>query len=249
MASPYERFIRARDFLQRHRTDYATAYRDYAQPELDEFNWALDFFDVQARGNATPALWVVEEDGSVIWHGFMTDVTERKQIEAELQAFATTDFLTQLANRRHFMHRLEAELARLQRSPEQSAAILMFDLDYFKAINDRWGHNVGDQALRHFAAILSSQLRRTDTAGRLGGEEFAVVLSEASLDKAMHFAARIQRHIERKSYLVKCHGESCGCCPPSSGFATFSHQGRRPSSRDAGVSAFSPRGRRCPKGG
>lgn len=64
MASPYERFIRARDFLQQHRTDYATAYRDYAPPELDEFNWALDYFDTQAEGNATPALWVVEEDGS-----------------------------------------------------------------------------------------------------------------------------------------------------------------------------------------
>jgi acetyl-CoA synthetase len=64
MASPYERFIRARDFLQQHRTDYAAAYRDYQPPELDEFNWALDYFDTQAQDNATPALWVVEEDGS-----------------------------------------------------------------------------------------------------------------------------------------------------------------------------------------
>ena len=64
MASPYERFIRARDFLQQHRTDYATAYRDYRAPELDDFNWALDYFDRQAENNATPALWVVEEDGS-----------------------------------------------------------------------------------------------------------------------------------------------------------------------------------------
>lgn len=63
-ASPYERFIRTRDFLQQHRLDYDTAYRDYPAPELDEFNWALDFFDVQARDNQTPALWVVEEDGS-----------------------------------------------------------------------------------------------------------------------------------------------------------------------------------------
>jgi acetyl-CoA synthetase len=63
-ASPYERFIQARDFLQQHRLDYDTAYRDYRAPELDEFNWALDFFDVQARDNQTPALWVVEEDGS-----------------------------------------------------------------------------------------------------------------------------------------------------------------------------------------
>ncbi|MDB5935628.1 MAG: AMP-dependent synthetase [Massilia sp.] len=62
--SPYERFIEARDFLQRHRTDYAAAYRGYKAPALDTFNWALDFFDVQARGNLTPALWVIGEDGS-----------------------------------------------------------------------------------------------------------------------------------------------------------------------------------------
>ncbi|MWV15193.1 diguanylate cyclase [Pseudomonas sp. L-22-4S-12] len=132
------------------------------------------------------------EDGSVLWHGFITDITERKQIEAELQVFATTDFLTQLANRRHFMQQLEAELARVQRSAGHRATILMFDLDHFKAINDRWGHSVGDQALRHFAAILSAQLRKTDAAGRMGGEEFAVVLSEADLDQAMSFARRIQ---------------------------------------------------------
>ncbi|MCY1286512.1 diguanylate cyclase (GGDEF) domain protein [compost metagenome] len=132
------------------------------------------------------------EDGSVLWHGFITDITERKQIETELQVFATTDFLTQLSNRRHFMQQLEAELARVQRSPEHGATILMFDLDHFKAINDRWGHSVGDQALRHFATILGLQLRKTDAAGRMGGEEFAVVLSAADIDEALTFARRIQ---------------------------------------------------------
>jgi acetyl-CoA synthetase len=62
--SPTARFLQARDFLQQHRSDYDTAYRDYRAPQLDEFNWALDYFDVQARDNAIPALWVVEEDGS-----------------------------------------------------------------------------------------------------------------------------------------------------------------------------------------
>ncbi|HAT32773.1 MAG TPA: AMP-dependent synthetase, partial [Janthinobacterium sp.] len=57
-------FFQARDFLQQHRADYATAYRDYRAPALERFNWALDFFDVQARDNAVPALWVVDEDGS-----------------------------------------------------------------------------------------------------------------------------------------------------------------------------------------
>jgi len=63
-ASPTARFLQARDFLQQHRSDYDTAYRDYRAPELTEFNWALDYFDIQARDNPIPALWVVEEDGS-----------------------------------------------------------------------------------------------------------------------------------------------------------------------------------------
>jgi acetyl-CoA synthetase len=61
--TPYQRFAQARDFLQQHRTDYDTAYRDYRPPQLDNFNWALDFFDHEAKDNGTPALWVVEEDG------------------------------------------------------------------------------------------------------------------------------------------------------------------------------------------
>jgi len=62
--TPTQRFLQARDFLQRHRLDYDTAYRDFQQPELDTFNWALDFFDHQARDNHAIALWIVEEDGS-----------------------------------------------------------------------------------------------------------------------------------------------------------------------------------------
>lgn len=62
--TPTQRFVQARDFLQQHRLDYDTAWRDYQRPELDAFNWAIDYFDHQARDNHTPALWVVEEDGS-----------------------------------------------------------------------------------------------------------------------------------------------------------------------------------------
>lgn len=62
--TPYQRFAQARDFLQQHRTDYDTAYAGYQPPQFDNFNWALDFFDQEAKDNGTPALWVVEEDGS-----------------------------------------------------------------------------------------------------------------------------------------------------------------------------------------
>lgn len=135
------------------------------------------------------------EDGSVLWHGFIADITGHKLIEAELQEFATTDFLTQLRNRRSFMLQLETELARVQRTAGHCATLLMFDLDHFKDINDRWGHSVGDQALRHFAAILSEQLRKTDAAGRMGGEEFAVLLSDTDIAQAIRFGERIRSEL------------------------------------------------------
>jgi len=62
--TPYQRFAQARDFLQQHRSDYDTAYAGYQPPQFEHFNWALDFFDQEAKDNQTPALWVVEEDGS-----------------------------------------------------------------------------------------------------------------------------------------------------------------------------------------
>lgn len=132
-------------------------------------------------------------DGTILWHGFIADISPHKSIEAELQVFATTDSLTQLANRRWFIVQLEAELSCVKRSAEHRATLLMLDLDHFKKINDEWGHAVGDQALRHFAKILRSQLRQSDTAGRLGGEEFAVVLSTADIDKSLRFAERLQQ--------------------------------------------------------
>lgn len=144
------------------------------------------------QGNAEPRRL---EDGSTLWHGFITDVTERKHVEAELRGFATTDFLTQLSNRRYFMAQVGSELARIQRNDGHCAAVLMCDLDHFKSINDQWGHAVGDQMLVHFAAILRDQLRKTDIAGRVGGEEFAVVLHDAGMAEAVAFARRLQRQL------------------------------------------------------
>lgn len=135
------------------------------------------------------------EDGSTLWHGFITDVTERKRIDVELQEFASTDFLTQLPNRRHFMVQIEAELARLHRTQDRPAAVLVCDLDHFKSINDKWGHAVGDKALRHFAAILREQVRRSDIVGRVGGEEFAVVLRDSEIAEGRAFAQRLQQRV------------------------------------------------------
>ena len=134
-------------------------------------------------------------DGATLWHGFITDVTEHKRIEQELQELATIDFLTQIPNRRSFMGRMEEELARIQRGASKSAAVLMCDLDNFKLINDSYGHAVGDLVLRHFAHILHDELRKSDYAGRVGGEEFAVVLAGTGIADATIFAERVQKQL------------------------------------------------------
>ncbi|MFZ6656748.1 sensor domain-containing diguanylate cyclase [Undibacterium sp. TJN19] len=134
-------------------------------------------------------------DGETLWHGFITDISEHKRIELELQALATIDFLTQIPNRRCFMERMAEELARIQRGISRPSAVLMCDLDNFKLINDNYGHAVGDQVLRHFANILQDELRKSDYAGRVGGEEFAVVLTGATVADATVFAERVQKQM------------------------------------------------------
>ncbi|MEI7431505.1 MAG: sensor domain-containing diguanylate cyclase, partial [Betaproteobacteria bacterium] len=123
--------------------------------------------------------------------GTHTDLSRRKKLEEELIVLATTDVLTDLSNRRHFIEKLEHEIALLSRSPEQRTSVLLADLDLFKKINDSFGHLAGDAALKHFAKILRDSLRVTDSAGRLGGEEFSVILRATGRDDAMLFAQRL----------------------------------------------------------
>src|SRR5450432_1023971 len=86
MSTTSPSFIEARDFLLRHRDDYATAYRDFGWPKLDRFNWALDYFDVMARGNASPALHIVGEDGSETKRSFEEMSRRSSQVANFLRA-------------------------------------------------------------------------------------------------------------------------------------------------------------------
>lgn len=128
--------------------------------------------------------------------GTLTDISERKHLEAELRELASTDYLTGLHNRRYFFAQMEAELARIQRLDSQRAAVLMLDLDHFKRINDTFGHATGDELLKHFATIMADELRKIDTAGRVGGEEFAILLPGATGDAAGAFAERLRQKVE-----------------------------------------------------
>lgn len=132
---------------------------------------------------------------------FSRDITERKRLEAELQQLATTDFLTGLPNRRFFVTRLEEELARIQRLGVPRTTVLLIDIDHFKIVNDSHGHATGDLVLKNFADIARAALRKIDTVGRVGGEEFAIILPGADVADAMVFAERFRKKVEDSSVM------------------------------------------------
>ena len=128
--------------------------------------------------------------------GVMLDITERKRMEAELRRLATTDALTGIFNRRHFMATatIEAERGRRHHRPLVG---LMLDIDHFKRINDSFGHPVGDLAIKAMVAACAGEIRALDTLGRLGGEEFAILLPDTGLEAALAVAERIRLAVSR----------------------------------------------------
>jgi diguanylate cyclase (GGDEF)-like protein len=126
------------------------------------------------------------------------DVTDLVQAAERLNVLATTDPLTGLANRRHFLSVAEAEWSRFQRYL-RPLALLMIDIDHFKMVNDRYGHACGDDVLRAIANACRSGQRTSDVVGRLGGEEFAILLPETDQDAAMRVAERIRQSIESET--------------------------------------------------
>lgn len=126
--------------------------------------------------------------------GVIRDITERRAFERDLLRLANEDSLTGLPNRRRFLERLEEEVRRAQRYGHP-LALLMADLDHFKNINDTHGHAAGDVLLKRFAHVARTTLRETDLAGRLGGEEFAILLPDTGLDGACVQAERLRKAI------------------------------------------------------
>ncbi len=120
------------------------------------------------------------------------------RFQGKLEALVMVDPLTGVANRRHFLETLQAEVVRAKRY-EHALSLLMIDVDRFKKINDRHGHLIGDRLLGILTETIQDSLRDSDTLGRLGGEEFGVILPETALDVAVIVAERIRAGVSARS--------------------------------------------------
>ena len=117
------------------------------------------------------------------------------QVNTQLYEMATVDSLTQLFNRRHFLEETQKELYRQQRS-EGDSCMLMIDIDHFKKVNDNYGHAMGDEAIKAVAQIFKDSLRKYDAVGRLGGEEYAMMVVDCDLDLAYEIADRLREQVQ-----------------------------------------------------
>jgi diguanylate cyclase (GGDEF)-like protein/PAS domain S-box-containing protein len=178
----------------------------------------------------------IRKDGSILWvhqrtsidpgvgaHRLLVvcrDITDKRYLEDKLAHQASHDALTNLLNRREFEKRLHQLLGR-DADPADRHILCFLDLDQFKIINDTCGHIAGDELLRQVAALLSGLIRSRDTLARIGGDEFAVLMEHASLDKALSFAEKIREAVAGFAFHWRTHrfsiGVSIGVVPIQTG--------------------------------
>ena len=134
---------------------------------------------------------VLPAGGRMLTYSDITDIVRHAE---ELERLATTDGMTGIYNRRHFMTLADIEWSRSRRYG-RPLSFLMIDIDYFKSINDRFGHEVGDQMIVHLTKLASACKRDSDVLARIGGEEFGLLLPETDLDQAQLVAERMRREV------------------------------------------------------
>jgi diguanylate cyclase (GGDEF)-like protein len=119
-----------------------------------------------------------------------------EQANSELAVLSQTDGLTNLFNRMHWESCLKAEYKRWTRS-NHASCLVMLDIDHFKQVNDNYGHMVGDEVIKNLSGIIQKHIRETDVSGRYGGEEFAILLADTSIENAQVFAERLRFEVEQ----------------------------------------------------
>jgi diguanylate cyclase (GGDEF)-like protein len=125
----------------------------------------------------------------------LASITDEEKYKKKLEELTITDPLTGIKNRRYFIDALEAEIERAKRY-NHNLSLIMFDIDHFKLVNDQHGHDVGDEVLKEYTKLISSELRKNDAFCRIGGEEFIVILPHVKLSFAVMVAEKLRESVE-----------------------------------------------------
>ncbi len=226
------------DQRDREKFDEAMSQHLESRTALFESEYRITAKGGEVRWVLSRGVAVRDESGAP-WRmaGSMTDITRRKQTEARLLHEAMHDALTGLPNRILFMDRLELALRRYRRDPNKLFAVLFFDLDRFKHVNDSLGHQVGDELLAQVAGRLLGCLRPGDTLARLGGDEFAIVLNDiAGPTDAIFVVERLQEALAQE-FEIEAHSIYTSA---SIGIAVSSEAYRTPDEmlRDADIAMY-----------
>ncbi len=192
-----------------HPDDLKSAY------ELLKLHFAgeLDYFEFESRMKHKDGRWVwVLNKGKVIeWQkdnkplrmfGIYMDITEKKEMYEKIQDMSIRDPLTNIYNRRYIFDRLEVIVAEFLRE-RKNFTVSIIDIDYFKKVNDKHGHQAGDFVLKEFADIISGSLRPYDLSGRYGGEEFIIVSMNSGKDQTRLKIERILDIVRNKKFIYK----------------------------------------------
>lgn len=166
------------------------------------------FVDEEERFLETSSRMIMNKDELVGFLITFDDVTEREILKKKLLEMASVDELSGLSNRRKFRESATEIFERALRYDEK-ISVLMMDIDYFKKVNDTYGHQTGDEVIKEFSRILMELFRETDISGRMGGEEFAVIMLNADTDAAFQKAERFRKmiaenimHANKKSFQI-----------------------------------------------
>lgn len=166
------------------------------------------------------------EDAQLLWILALVaeSMLSREHANEGLLTFAFTDYLTGLKTRGYFEQQLDLELKRCERK-KAPLSLLMLDIDFFKPLNDKYGHHIGDQILRDVASLLTKDMREVDTVSRYGGEEFVIILPETSALAASVVAQRIRHSVEHAKFFAGT-AEAIEHLTISIGFAVYPQDAR-----------------------
>jgi diguanylate cyclase (GGDEF)-like protein len=201
-------FLTAFELRRERRRELAAWCRSVVTPVLHGAVFlAPILFSVLVTAGASAdglfALFAIETLLYVVGTAFIVVVMAKERVALVHKTAAMTDILTGLFNRRAFLEAADRLMAQRGRK-SQPISVLLFDLDHFKSINDRFGHAVGDDALKVFAATAGANVRATDVIGRLGGEEFAAILPGGAPEAVM-VAERLRAAFESAGVAISGH--------------------------------------------